>query len=375
VSRWLYALVLCLLTCLSVQADDVVAKQLFDQGVAASAERRWQDAAVLFGESLRERDRPSYWELKEPLEVVRHALAFLSGPERQSQRAARVRAAQLLEQASTQLVVLDVSGLPATAQLKVDGEEPPRAQTRVYAEPGAHRLEANLAPDTSEELTVTLALGAAQPWPRAERRNVPAPAADLQMAQRVTTPIGEVARAKPAEPAREAASLRPTTAAILGGLGTAVALSAAGCLWVAYGRADHIAQRGADGTQDPSYLRAVDRYVRVTNTIVPLALVAGALATTATLLGERLLRRGTLGWSLANVAVGAALLGLGGFWAIHTPREVLSGTDMQRPSRQAGALMLSASLPFLTYGVAAPLARWRAGLPVLAAFAPAGARW
>jgi hypothetical protein len=352
---------------LYAQADDVVAKKLFDEGVAATNEARWQDAARLFSESLRERDRPatrfnlilSYWELKMPLELARQALAFLSRPEPDSQRGARARAAELLDWASRQLATLDISDVPASAQLSVDGEELPRVMTlRAYAQPGVHRLEARFGPDLVEEVELELFAGETRPWPRTARKVAVAPVSDASHADTLSVSV-RVPSPPPHKPAvRKTSWRRPTTYA-LAAVGAALALSAAGCWWLAEARANHIAHAGEQGAGDSDHVHDVDRYLRAANAVAPLALSAGVLMSAAVVLDERLLRRGTTAWSIISLGLGAALLGLGSYWLIKPPSNVLEGTDIRRPSRQGGALLFSLSLPFLTYGIASPISRRR----------------
>src|SRR5689334_18648551 len=90
------------------EPDPVAAKQLFEQGVAAAANKDWEVAAGLFDESLRRAEHPATRfnlllandELGRSLEVVRHAWAFLDLPETESRPEARVQVRDLLERAT-----------------------------------------------------------------------------------------------------------------------------------------------------------------------------------------------------------------------------------------------------------------------------------
>ena len=334
-------------------ADDEHGKQLFEQGLSAAEDKRWADAARLFEESLLHSDRPATrfnlllasHELSRPLDVTRHALAFLAYPKREEHGEARARARELLARATQRLAMVTTGALPDGTGLAVDGARPdPRADERIYLLPGPHHLQASLPGGLYESIQVELTAGQTLAWPRQGRSRAP-----LTLTPAVSTSV--TADAAPREPSM--ARLRTRLAWSGGVLGAAMTLSALGCYLGAEHRADGLS------TQNPSvdgYVSASDDYLRLTNAILPLALSGGVLMAGAVAVGMRT-RGASLGWTLASLSLGGAALAFGAVLMIRDPAIVVPNTNVTRPTIQAGSLLLSAALPLLTYGLIAPFTR------------------
>ncbi len=351
----------------TARADDEVARQRFESGVAASEEARWQDAAYDFEASLSESDRPAtrfnlilaYQQLGRPLDVVRHALQFLAEQQGAGREEARSKVAATLAEAKRQVAVLNVAALPSESELRVNGHVPALLVAgNVYLLPGVHHLELRLGQAIQETIEITLSAGQELPWPRLGRRDVEPTSAG---APRTAAPLAPLARRPMDRAATDSplAVVRNRAAWTLGSVGAALAVAAGACLIVADRRSDRLRDSGVARTQEAGYFDALDRYWTSVDSVMPLAFSGGVLMASAILVGERVTRRGSLAWSVASLAAGAALVGVGTFWLVREPHHVIPGTDIERPSRQGGSLLFSAGLPLITYGAAFPIVHRR----------------
>lgn len=332
------------------RADDELGKQRFSEGVAAAEDRRWADAARLFEESLSHSDRPATrfnlllasHELSRPLDVARHALAFLAYPDQEAHSEAKAKARQLLSQAAQRLAILSTLSMPSETTLTIDGAPPyVRDGEHIYVLPGLHRLEARLTDGTLESGELRLSAGQTLPWPR-QTRPIPLPptAAPIQSVQ------------KPANDS-SLSRLRTRIAWSSGVLGAALTISAFGCYLRAEQRADELAELGSMGD---GYYSGSGEYASLTNAIWATALPGGVLMAGAVALGERS-HHGALGWSLTALAAGGAVMAMGITLLVRDPEAVVPGAELNYPSQPAGGLLLSAALPLLTYGLMSPLTR------------------
>lgn len=354
--RGLCALVIWLCASLEARADDEQAKQRFEAGFQAAAERRWDEAAAQFEASLRESDKPAvrfnlilvYHELERPLELARHALAFLAGADSDERKSARVRAGELLAEAKRALAALDTATLPQGTQLWIDGAAPGvRDGALLYVLPGVHVLEAEVD-QRRERVTLSLRAGEVSAWPLTPR---PQPQPASMAAAPTTTPA---LASDPSTPLRDVPSdnaLRKWTVWSAGVAGAALFVSAGACLGKSYARGNALAADGIEGSEAPGYLDEVDHYRNAFHAIVPLALSGGVLMAGAILIGNRATRVGSLTWSIASMLAGAAALGVGTYLVIREPSALIPTSEVVRPSRQAGGLLLAASLPLASYGV------------------------
>lgn len=362
----------------AVRADDAVARQHFEAGVEASEASRWEDAVQSFEVSLSERDRPAtrfnlilaHEQLKHPLEVVRHALAFLAQESVPGREDARERATMLLNQAKREVASLSTVALPADSRLEVDGNPPSVVRAgRVYLLPGVHHLELLLVGGARETNDVALSAGQELSWPRSDV-GTPSPVASTterskvpprhQAAQTADLRAGEVSLAR----------FRLRAAWVAGPVGAGLALAAGACLLISDQRGDRLAKDDIEGARRPGYFGRLNRYWSSVDAIMPLALAGGVLMASAVLLGPRFVPRGSFSTSIASIFAGIAALGFGIYWLAREPARLISTTDIDRPSREAGSLLLSAALPLLAYGITFPLVRRekaRVGLGLAAA--------
>lgn len=357
VPRWFSILMCWLLVGCTARADDAQAKQLFEQGVAASEAGEWDEAARAFEASLVASDKPAtrfnlmlaQRERKRPLEVARHALVLLSLPAAAHREEGRAKAAALLAEAKTQLTLLDVTALPGDVELKVDGKAPELVdQGLVYVRPGVHRLELWIE-QHEEEIELLLSAGQTLPWPLLGRGEVPN--------AKVAPPSPPVppgpALALPGKPegANVLTLLRTRAAWTAGGVGAGLAIAAVTCLWVAELRGERLSRDGIEAVSKDGYYSAAGRYQNALDAVTPLAFAGGALMAAALPVGGRILRRGSLGWAIASLALGGAALGAGTYFLARTPGTLVPETPLHQSGRQVGGLVAAAALPLFTYGI------------------------
>jgi hypothetical protein len=355
----LWTLVLWLTAWCPVRADDQRAKQLFDAGVAAGSADRWDEAASQLEASLREADKPAtrynlvlaYHELKRPIELARHALAFLREPGVGGREDARALAGELFDQAKRALAVLDVGALPTDATLSVDGQPPEVTNgPSIYVSPGGHVLEARFTQAAPERVELVLSAGESRPWPRE---------ASLA-AHTLTVPMrAQAGNEPPVQPARAIDDdrfsirlIRQRAARSMGVTGAALTVAGVACLWLTDERGDRLARGGIEGTEIRGYFDEVDRYWRSSRAVMPLGFAGGALMAAAVLTGNRARRTGSVAWSVASLVAGSLALGAGAYLLIRKPAQVIPDTEVDRPSRQAGSLLIGAASPMITYGFA-----------------------
>jgi hypothetical protein len=344
---------------LSAKADDVPGRRSFEEGVAAAAEQHWQAACQHFEASLAEADKPATrfnlilanHELQRPLEVVRHALAFLAYPEQPEHAAAKARARELLELVTKQLAVLTTDSLPESAELSVDGAAPSvKEQHRVYVAPGLHHLEARLGRELFEAIEIHLAAGQVTPWPRQGRSRSTPRVVQLTPPSPPAALVLELAAPPPSPP------LRTRLAWTMGSMGAAIQLSALGAYLGTLHRANEFMRRDLF---EPGVERTRDRYLRLQRAIAPLALVGGALMASAVAVGARSTRAGSLAWPISALVAGSAMLGAGLALVLREPAR-LQGGDLREPTRQGSSLLAAGALPLFTYGIGCLHVRKRA---------------
>jgi hypothetical protein len=359
--RWLLTLALCWMLSGSAHADDS-AKQRFDEGIAAAAAGRLEEAVEQLEASLRASDKPAtrynlvvaYQALGRPLELARHALAFLALPVQAGRESARARVEELLGPARLQLAQLDMTEAPAEASLEViAGPAPVVDGTRWYLLPGVQALQVRAGPYRATR-ELDLRAGQVVRWaelvPEASAPVV-APGVAIQ-ATHATYAEANVGRVPPPDDALTLGLVRKRAAWTLGVVGAGLAVAGATCMWVTVRRGDDLADGGIEGSSEPGYFTASDRYWNAFNAVMPLAFTGGALMAGAIPVGGRIAQRGSLAWAIGTLTVGAALLGVGSYWLIRQPDALIETTDLERPSRQAGSLMIAAGLPLATYGIA-----------------------
>jgi hypothetical protein len=362
------------------ETERVAAKQLFEQGVVAAANKDWAVATGLFEESLRHAEHPATRfnlvlandELQRSLEVVRHAWAFLDLAETESRPEARVQVRELVERATRALAVLDMEALRDKAELSVDGHPPQVVHgTLVYLLPGAHVLETRRPGQLVQKAELTLEAGQSGDWPNgntnasAESPPTPVPSANAQLAPvRVAAPVE--AHTQKLE------TLRYRAAWTVGGVAAASAVAAVALYAAAKLRGEDLAREGSSAAGYPGN---ADHYGALKNAVAPLAIGSGVLMAGAIALGPRLTQGKSLGWGVAAIASGAALVGLAGAWFAHGPRPLVEGTPVESPVVQAGCLWLGASLPLMTYGVSLLIARARRRPSAEHSFSPLKVVW
>ncbi|HEX6240816.1 MAG TPA: hypothetical protein VFZ61_07980 [Polyangiales bacterium] len=345
---WLWGLLcLALGTPLPLRADDLLARERFEEGVGAAKEERWEDAARLLEASLQEKDRATtrynlvlaYTELDRPLEVTRHALALLTLPATAGLAEARQTAEELLARARAKLAVLSLDAVPEQAQLTVDGHPPSLLhQKRVYLLPGYHDLELRSALGAEEHVRIQLQAGQTQPWPRS---------LSPSSAAAVSRPSLQRERAAP-KPAPSVAAFRRRLAVSLGVAGALATLTSLSLYIAAEYKGSQLPNMDVMGDR---YVGAAEQYGRLKLSIAPLALTGGVLMAGGVGVGPRLVRRGSLGWSIACLLLGGALAAAGAVFTVQSPDTLVPDTVVMGLSRQGGSLLMSASLPLLTYGI------------------------
>jgi hypothetical protein len=355
--RWLSLLGFVIFIPLPLRADDSLARRLFEEGVAAAAAERWDEAQKLLEASLQESDKPTTrynlvvtsMELKRPLEVARHALGFLAFPPAPALADASETVRKLLDKARASLAVLVMDALPPDMQPAIDGAPPQVVdQGCAYLEPGLHRLELRDPGGHVEKIEIDLAAGQTQPWPRSisESLTLAAAAAAGVAApppQRPTVGAEQAAHAGPARPT----SLRRTLAWTLGVSGAAFSLTAVGLYAAAHLEAGQLSGRDVAGAGYPA---AADHYGMLKQTILPFGLSGGALMAGGVAIGPGLAHRGSLGWAIGCLVAGAAMSIAGGVLLARTPDTLVHDTRITDLTREGGGLLLSGALPLLSYG-------------------------
>jgi hypothetical protein len=355
---------------LSVRAEDVAGKRTFEEGIAAAQEQRWDDARVHFETSLAQADKPATRfnlllvskQLDQPLEVARHALAFLTLPAQLEHAAARAHARELLAQAIGRLATLTTDALPHALELYVDGVSPrAREPSKVYVMPGAHRLEAKRDGVLMGASSVELAAGQVTAWPHPPEQVLPT-------AELISPPPQHVDHYSPTSPNRSERA-RTRFAWAFGGMGAAIQLSALGVYLGAVHRAEQFGERDLF---QPGVVEARDDSLRLQDAVAPLALTGGMLMAAAIATGPRATRTGSLGWSLGALASGSIMAGSGLALAV-SKAPTVPGGRLPQPTRQAGYLLATSALPLLVYGVGFLTTRQRDRHK--RALTPFGARW
>jgi hypothetical protein len=340
----------------SARAEELRAKQLFDDGVRAVAAGRTATACALFEASLAEADRPATRfnlalansQLGRPLEVARHALALRAGDARALPPDAVQRTQELLDAAQRELAILDTSALPAEDVLRIDGSAALVVHAaRVYVTPGRHRLELTHA-DQTTSVELELAADQITPWPQPVAAE-PQDAVPLTVA-RDASADARLPVAAPVPPGAEAARtgprLRRTLSLSTAALGTALSLSA----WACYIRVERV---GSDlSRRDPmgeGFVSDASAYWRLQRAILPIAFTGGVLMAAAVAVRERELS--SFGWALSAVAAAGVVLTAGAVLLARSPEPLIEQTEYREPSRQLGGLLVSSGLPLLTYGI------------------------
>jgi hypothetical protein len=353
---------LCLVLASSAHADDGLAKQRFDEGVAAAAEGHWQEAAEKLEASLADRDRPAtrfnlilaYHELRRPLELVRHAIVFLALSPDEAREAARRRTEALMTEAKQQLAVVELSGAPPEAVVRVDGAPVQVADgPSSYVLPGDHVIEVQVGAASPRTTDLTLHAGQVVSWAELERQVAvrEMPSSPPPIAASPPPGIG------PTQPVPDAVLsvrlLRKRSAWAMGVVGAAAAIAAGGCMWAAVERGHDLSDGGIEGMEEFGYRTSARRYSNTLGAVMGLAFSSGALMAAAIPVGGEIVQRGSLAWSIVALSVGAGLLGAGTYWLIREPKLLIDTVDdLVRPSRQAGSLLIAAGLPPTTYGIA-----------------------
>ena len=368
--RRLACLALIWLMATGARADEAKARELFTAGVEAILAHDWSEAVRLLEASLAQQDKPACRfnlvianrELHRPLEVARHALAFLGSVEGRShtEEAAEVRT--FLVDALKDLVTLQADGLPLGAQLKIDGAQPRVMDgSRIHELPGLHRLELWIGEDQLESIEIELAAGAVQPWPRGRALRVSADsiephadALDVPPAPLLDTQQLAISE-QPAPPSQPSASSKKILAYTFGLTGAAAGLTAL----VTYGFVAHRANelRSSD-PEVHGYISTAERYDRAKASTMSLAFAGGALMASASVLAVRK-PRAALAVSITTLVLGVAATSFGAVLMARTPETLVDDTDVTAPSREAGSLCLGAALPLLTYGARLQWDVWR----------------
>jgi hypothetical protein len=350
--------------CCSVRADgrEERSREAFEQGVAFSAAAQWEQAAAAFEASLEAIERPAarfnlviaYRELARPLEVARHAIAFLRYPEHPTYAEARAKAEGALANALLELAIITTQRLPETAELLIDGGSPIRDDTRrVYSAPGPHRLELKIANEPAEGVDVQLRAGQVIEWPRAPATIATEPSSTPTEPVSLANGTGRAPTARSAFPPLDGRDLAPErrwrsrlalSLGVTGGAAGAAALVAYGVeLWRAKGLRD----------QDPfqaGFLSAANDYLRVQTSVVSLAAIGGVLMASAVAVGPRAACSDsrTLAWGAS--ITGAVLAATGTFLAARKS-PLIEDTDVERPVHELGVVLVSAAAPLLSYGI------------------------
>jgi hypothetical protein len=348
-AAWLALLLLARVPC--ALADEASSRALFDQAIVAVADDQLERALDLFEASLREAERPATrynlalanHRMGRPLEVARHALILLDGPEPEMRHAAHDRVRTLLFDARAQLSVLRLRGEALAAELRVDGREPElRHRDEVYVLPGLHRLQTRLAEGTTWERELLLAAGMAEDWP------LGSPADTAAVGRPAPASREPVVPASPPAPRVKAdlSTRRNSVVVASASVGTALELAAATIYIVAAIKAAQLSQR------DPSsaaFIADSDAYWRLRLCVWPFAAAGGALMTGATVAmpkpaASKLRAAAGIGASGVALGAGSVLLAI-------TPSAAIEGTDVRRPTRELGALLVSSALPLLVWGI------------------------
>lgn len=341
---------------------------LFEHGVEHAEHGRWEEAALSFEQALALEDRPSlrfnlvqaFAELGRPLDVARHAIAFLNLPAEPHRSEARAKVQRALENAQRQLARLDTTSLPAGGRLTVNDAEALRDSQFVYVSPGAHRLVLMVPGATeAERVEITLRAGELQFWPRQTRPLLPQlpPVALPEPSEpAVATPVS--ATASHSEPTFE--NVNDLWLAHESRLRRRLAwsLGIAGALGFGIGLGSYAAAQN-----ELKELRASDPFMPGTPFFdhadanrkwkycaAAFATTGAALASLAITVGDHTTDQRSSLWAWGALGTGAALMASGIVMSAREP-ELIDNTNVLEPSRYAGSLLLSAALPLLTYAV------------------------
>lgn len=360
---------------LVARADEATARQRFEEGIAAASRKEWLEAVRLLEASIEDADKPAArynlvvvnQELKRPLEVARHAAAFLSLAASRAHAAELTEVRGYLDEARRELAVLLLDDLPADMQLRVDDSIPQvRDGARLYVLPGLRRLTLLAGERPLEVVDIELRAGAVQAWPRVGRGEragavlaaPPARSAPPVQARQADTPSespGMHLAPPPPPPSSAAWSVQKKTAWTLGISGAALELGAIASYVFALNRAEVLEN------WDPAregYTNAANRYHRAAIAIYPLAVSAGLLLAGAAALTRHRLRAG-VAVSITALVLGLTALGLGIALIAQAPPELVEGSQILRPTREAGALLLGVGSPLLTYGIRVQWSIWQ----------------
>jgi hypothetical protein len=366
--RWLWGLALVLGAAAGVRADDVLARERFEQGVRAASDGRWLEAKQHLEASLRESDKPATrynlivanQQLGSPLELVRHALAFLAAPPSAAQAELGASVQELLDAATPALAVVLIDALPADAQLLIDGAAPALLhEGRIYLAPGLHRFELRRANASVETAEADVTAGQTAQWPRAPPPAAlpAAPAEDGPKAALPAAPVEDGPKAARTVPpvAPEPPPFRTRTSVRALAIAGAISGVTAIALYVA---AEHRGRPLPDSDlESAGYARSAERYSRLKYTIMPFAFLSGALLASAVVADTMRARRGSMAWAVASLVLGGALLVTGGVLLALNPAPLVDGTGLETLSRERGSLLLSASFPLIGYGVTFSIGR------------------
>jgi hypothetical protein len=353
------------LVCGQALSQDVPApsaKSLFEEGIALSQTGAWLDAAERFERSLALADRPAtrinlvhaYAKLGRPLDLARHAIAFMELPAEPRRAEARAEAEQALMEASRSLARLSTDALPAEAVLLVDGKAPTaRDSAYVYVLPGTHRLELLVSTQPSETDEVSLSAGETHPWPR----NPPPVADKASAAEPIVPAVQHVAEvAAPTGPRIDTgSSAQPETwtrwrtrlAVTTGTLGASLALTSVATYALALHRARQIEDSGPFAR---GFLTDSNDYLRASNSVAPLAAAGGLLMAAAVATGPRSSRWGNRLTATGALTAGALLLGTAVFIIVRKPESV-GDANLDMPSRQLGSVIAAFGAPLVSYGI------------------------
>jgi hypothetical protein len=349
---------------LAQDSPDAEARRLFEEGLALSETNQWAEAADRFERSLSLADRPAarfnlvnaYVELGRPLDVARHAVAFLSLPAEPHRAEARASVEASLGEAARQLAVLSTQSVPGGCVLLVDGQAPAvRDATRVFVSPGLHRLEARIPGAAAEVIELHVAGGQELPWPR-QGHVAPSAATPLASLAEPPAPTVTPVAVAPAvsdlpDPGQPAWRSRLSIAT--GTLGAITELTAVGVYALTLRRANELSRLGARGH---GYITGSYDYYGSRDAIAPLAIAGGVLMAQAMATGPRSSRWGSRTTAVIGLAAGAGLLAVGAMLLIRSP-DLLENTGVEAPTRQLGALLVSGAGPFISYGTSF-LVRW-----------------
>ncbi|HEX6240912.1 MAG TPA: hypothetical protein VFZ61_08460, partial [Polyangiales bacterium] len=292
-----------------------------------------------------------------PLEVARHALAFLATMEGRSHTEETAEVRSHLERAARDLAILLFEDVPLGAEPRVDDRRPEVVDgARIYVLPGGHNLALWLGDQRLESLDIQLRAGVVQPWPRV-RESQEAEAEQAPPLAVAAAPETSSAPALSRTPSSSghATMLRPARPALVLGIsGALIALGAVGTYGYTLHRAEVLEDwpPSREGYTDASY-----RYRNAGIATATLALTGGVVMASGAALA-RAPKRGGLAISLTFLALGLASGALGAVLLAHTAPALVPDTAVETPARVSGSLLVGAALPLLSYGVRLQWSLW-----------------